>query len=100
LSAVTDLANALERIKSSLDSDKKRSVEQLVRVLAPSVDVEGVFEQQLRGLTSLSNRLAIRHHEPDKIPIAENSSLIEFLFYSYYNLIRYSLTKLNEHEPE
>jgi len=95
LSSLTDIANALERVKTSLAGDKKQSVKLLTALLSPSPDLVSSIDSLLAALTALSNGLTIRHHEMTKIQIGEQDELIEFLYYSYYNMVRYALSQIN-----
>jgi hypothetical protein len=51
-------------------------------------------------MTSLSNDLTIRHHEIGTVEITDDADLIDFLFYSYYNLIRFALLRLYAAQDE
>jgi hypothetical protein len=44
--------------------------------------------------------LTIRHHEVGTVEISEDPDLIDFLFYSYYNLIRFALLRLYAADSE
>jgi len=95
--ALTDMANALERVKTSLDrQDKRRAVQLLAKAMSPNDAMLEQFDGLLRSITNLSNGLAIRHHEHDRTPVSDNTDLVEFMFYSYYNLIRYALKQTNK----
>lgn len=90
--AVRGLADAFERIKTMhIPGNKKRSVAQLVRDMAPHELLAEHYDALLRGATTISNELTIRHHEHGKIEILDNPDLVEFLFYAYFNLVRYAL---------
>jgi hypothetical protein len=93
------LADAYERVKSTqVPSNKKQSVAALIASLHPEAALAGHFDGLLREMTSLSNDLTIRHHEVGKVEITADAELIDFLFYSYYNLIRFSLLRLHAGE--
>lgn len=95
--ALTDMANAFERVKTSLDSqNKRRSAQLLARAMSPNAVLQDHFDGLLRSITNLSNGLAIRHHEHDRIMISNNTDLVEFIFYSYYNIIRYALKQTSK----
>lgn len=86
LEGLRSLADALERLKSMEGADKKRSVEKVVAKLSPVEDIRLHFEEHLRKMTGFSNKYTIRHHEIDKTTLTDDT-LVDYLFYSYYNLI-------------
>jgi hypothetical protein len=88
------IVDAFERTKALQDANKKRSIERLVREIAVYEPLIEPFELLFRRLTDIANENSIRHHEPSQQPL-NDPALVEFLFYSYYNLIRFALTKLN-----
>ena len=93
--ALRHIADAYERIKSSqVPGNKKRSVAALVNALRPEAALAAHLDALLREMTSLSNDLTIRHHEIGTVEITDDADLIDFLFYSYYNLIRFALLRL------
>lgn len=93
--ALRHMADAYERIKSSqLPGNKKQSVAALVNALRPEAALAEQLDALLREMTSLSNDLTIRHHEIGTVEITKDAELIDFLFYSYYNLIRFALLRL------
>lgn len=93
---VTLLAQALERVKSmSNPTNKAVSARMLVAEMSPDPKLNAAFDAILRSTTEISNNTTIRHHEVGKIEIAEDSDLIEFLFYHYYDLIRFGLTRIS-----
>jgi hypothetical protein len=49
----------------------------------------------MRSLTTMANTYTIRHHEPDTVNITADADLVDFLFYSYYNIVRFILLRLN-----
>lgn len=101
LQAVQNLAHALERVKTILEPGKNRkreSVAALIQVMASSEQLQAQLDAILREMTDLSNNLAVRHHEVGTPEINNDVVLIEFLFYSYYNLIRFALLKIGTDE--
>lgn len=94
--ALRHLADAYERIKSSrVPSNKKESVAEIIRQLAPDEALAEHFDALFRQMTTTSNELTIRHHEVGKVEITADSDLIDFLFYSYFNLVRFALLRLH-----
>jgi hypothetical protein len=93
--ALRHIADAYERIKSSqVPGNKRRSVAALVGMLRPEEGLASHLDALLREMTTLSNDLTIRHHEVGTVEITQDAELIDFLFYSYYNLIRFALLRL------
>jgi hypothetical protein len=99
--ALRNMADAYERIKSSqVPGNKKQSVAVLVSALRPDAALAEHLDALLREMTSFSNDLTIRHHEIGTVEITEDADLIDFLFYSYYNLIRFALLRLYSGQAE
>ena len=80
--------------------NKKQSVAALVSALRPEAALAEHLDALLREMTGLSNDLTIRHHEIGTVEITEDADLIDFLFYSYYNLIRFALLRLYAGQAE
>lgn len=94
-SGLRSLADAYERVKSaSVPDNKKQSVAALVVALHPDTRLAEHLDALLRGMTDLSNDLSIRHHEVGTPEITEDGDLVEFLFFSYYNVLRLALRRL------
>lgn len=94
--ALRHLADAYERIKSSqVPQNKRRSVAALVQKMSPEEGLAEHLDALLRHMTSLSNDLTIRHHEIGTVEITGDSELIDFLFYSYYNVVRFALLRMH-----
>jgi hypothetical protein len=72
----------------------------LVSALRPEAALAEHLDALLREMTSLSNDLTIRHHEIGTVEITDDADLIDFLFYSYYNLIRFALLRLYAGQAE
>ncbi len=89
---VKHLVDAYGMIKSSKHSEPKRSAEEIVNGLSPHEEVRAHFDAHLRKMWEFANKYAIRHHRPGAVPI-EDEALIDYLFYSYYNLVRLILEK-------
>ena len=99
--ALQHIADAFERIKSSqLPNNKKQSVVALVKALQPEFALAKHIDALFREMTSLSNNLTIRHHEIGTMEITDDAQLIDFLFYSYYNLVRFALIRLRAVQSE
>jgi hypothetical protein len=85
------LVDAFERIKSSQAKDKKQSLEQLIASISPDARIGKLLDDLFRRHTEIGNEYTIRHHEQDKKRLTDEH-LTEFLFFSYYNLIRLALS--------
>lgn len=93
--ALRDLADAYERVTSiAVPGHKKRSVEALIDRLAPNEQISSHLDDLLREMTNLSNDLTIRHHEIGTVEILHDEELVDFLFYSYFNLVRFALIRM------
>jgi len=93
--AVRFLADASERIKTVKDpGNKKASIGLLVHALSPEEKIAQHLDGLLREVTAFSNDLTIRHHEVGTTVIADDQDLIDFLFFTYYNVVRLALLRL------
>ncbi len=92
LEGLRSLVDAFERLKTLEDEDKKTSVTKVIGKLSVVEEIRQHYEQHLRKLTELANKYTIRHHEAGKV-VLDDESTIEYLFYSYDNLIRLILEK-------
>ena len=98
--ALCALVDAYDRIKTVLEpADKKRSVGLLIKEMAVHDGMAEHLDGMFRALTSLSNDLTIRHHEVGKVEITDDVEVIDFLFYSYYNVVRFALLRLYNSTP-
>lgn len=94
LEGLRSMVDAFERLKTLEDMDKKKSVEKVIAKISPNSETRAYFDEHLRKMTELSNRYTIRHHEVDKVVLADEA-VIDYLFYGYYNLVRLILEKYN-----
>lgn len=87
------MVDAFERIKSMENpKNKKESVKKTIDQISISDGMTTHLNEMFRELTRIANENTIRHHELDK-QVINDEATIEFLFYSYYNAIRFLLTK-------
>ncbi len=92
IAALSQLANAFEQLKQRLGNGDKRSVVGCISAqLEMDARLADYLERLFKATGEISNETMIRHHEDDRIPISGQTALIEFLFYHYYNLIRFCL---------
>jgi len=94
LEGLRSIVDAFERLKTREGPDKKKSVEKVIAKISPDSEIRACFDEHLRMMTELSNKYTIRHHEVDKV-VLEDEAVIDYLFYSYYNLVRLILEKYN-----
>lgn len=92
LEGLRSIVDAFERLKTLENVNKRKSVKQVIGKLSPYDEIRSHFDDHLRKMTQLANTLTIRHHEYDKV-ILEDEALIDYLFYSYYILVRLILEK-------
>lgn len=90
--ALRNIVDAFERIKTLEGSDKKKSVETVLSKISATEEIRTHFETHLRKMTEIANNFTIRHHERGKTEL-DDPDLVEYLFYSYYNLVRYVMSK-------
>jgi hypothetical protein len=90
---VEKLVDAYQRIMSWEEDDKRKSVAEIVeKVSGGEKDIKAIFNEDLKKMWNTANEFMIRHAEKDKIPITDNDFL-EYLFYAYFNAIRFILKK-------
>ncbi|VDN47074.1 protein of unknown function [Petrocella atlantisensis] len=87
LEALGILANILERIKTYEGDNKKRSIEEILYFISTDSKLIGMLDNHIKSITMISNECNIRHKELSKIGV-NDERVQEFLFYSYYNIIR------------
>ena len=88
------IVDAFERVKTLEGGDKKKSISKIISKISPFKYVQENLVADLRELTDVANNFCIRHHEISKKPI-DDSDMIEFLFYLYFNYVRLILKKYN-----
>jgi len=88
------IANALTRCTTLKNTNKKRSLEEIMQLVTERGDLRPYIDEHWKSLTKIANQCVIRHTEHDRIEIADQD-IEEFLFYSFYNMIRLVLKKLD-----
>jgi hypothetical protein len=83
--ALEPLWDALERIKTILDHDKKRGVALLIERTTSDGPAQSVLNDEFEQLTRIGNDFQIRHHETTKIPVAPE--MVDYLFVRAYTLL-------------
>ena len=91
--AIEKLWDALERCKTLLDNDKKKSVKMIIEKLSGEMEYS-FFDNELKTLTDIGNKYQIRHFEKDKKPI-EDFMTKEYLYFRLLSLIDFILSKIS-----
>jgi len=84
--ALLHLWRAFERLKSSMDPDKKASTAALLDLGADEPTLREILEADAREATRAGNVLTIRHSEVGKVPI-EREDQVDYLFGRLFNLV-------------
>jgi hypothetical protein len=94
LTGLHAIVDAFERTKFLFGDGKKESVNYVLRQMAGHEQLVEPLDQMFRRLTDISNKNSIRHHGPAQQPL-DDPAVVEFLFFSYYNVVRFALTRIN-----
>jgi hypothetical protein len=96
--ALEKIANSLERVKTILyTNNKKESTISTIKLLSNDAEIRKILETHLKSLNWICNNYKIRHKETGQKSL-DSEDLKEFLFYEYYNIIRFILQKLDREE--
>lgn len=88
--------DAFERMKTFYGSNKRLSVEQLLREVAGESDAfYDTLDTESRQLTDIGNKYQIRHFEQDKIEV-KSVEHIDYLFYRMIAFINLCVSKLEK----
>lgn len=99
LEALEKLWDAWERIKTLDDpSNKKKSVEMLLRKASDEEKMKEVLKNDAEALTYIGNNFMIRHTEVGKTPIT-SSVHVDYLFHRMFSLIYLLLGNRIEKKP-
>ena len=92
--ALEKLVDAYQRISSWEDKEnKKKSVEKILsKITQNEEEFKDLLGKDVQELWEMANKFMIRHTETDKIPI-KDEAVLEYLFYAYFNTIRFILKK-------
>jgi hypothetical protein len=90
--ALRFIVDAFERTKTILSDDKKKSVKLILNELTDDDELREVLSKQMITYTSIANKYGIRHHEKSQ-KIISDEYILEFLFYNYYNFVKFILNK-------
>lgn len=83
------LWDALERMKTIEDENKKRGIELLISKVARTSEMTKVIDSELSDLTDIGNNFQIRHHEVGKIDI--NIRDVDYLFHRAFATVAHLL---------
>jgi hypothetical protein len=92
--ALEKIWDAFERIKTYFDSDKRKSAESLVNLIAVDI-AEDEFTDEFKRLTKIGNTYRIRHHEVDKREINDDSQ-VDYLFFRVLSLINLCVKRIEQ----
>ena len=90
--ALEKLWDALERTKTLLSKDKKKSIEAICNSLGDEISPD-FFDKEYALLTDIGNKYQIRHFETDKKPIT-NPETQKYLFFRVLSLINLTLSRI------
>jgi len=86
------LWDAWERLKSLKDTDKRRSIEIILKNAAPEPDFRARLEAEAKQLTEIGNKHLIRHHERNQIAVTDLDQ-IDYLFHRLFAMVALLLRK-------
>lgn len=89
--ALEALWDAFERVKTLLlpDGTKASSAEELIALMAPSLETRKRLTLEFADLTKVGNDFQIRHHEMSKHPV--DAEVIDHWFVRTFSLVEYAL---------
>lgn len=88
------ITQAITRCTTLKGSNKKQSIQRILDEITDDKDLQKLLDSHWLSLQKIGNECLFRHSEHNKIEITD-SAIKEFLFYSYFNMIRLILQKLN-----
>lgn len=86
------IVDAFQRISSWEDKNKLKSVDKILNKVTNSGLEKELLEKDLLELWGIANNFMIRHSEVNRKDI-NDVDFLEYLFYQYYNSIRFILKK-------
>lgn len=90
--AIEKIWDALERIKTLLNKDKKKGIKAICKRLGEDLSTQ-FFDTEYGLLTDTGNNYQIRHFETDKIPV-KNIETKKYLFFRALSLINLTLSRI------
>jgi len=91
--ALNKLIDAYQRISSWEDDDKKNSIGKILdKISEGDEEIKDILGEDCQELWKTVHIFLTRHAEKDKIPI-NDKDVLEYLFYAYFNVIRFILKK-------
>jgi hypothetical protein len=91
-SALENLWDAFERMKTLLNPDKKESSNTILDQLSGDIERK-IWEAEFLTLTDIGNDYQVRHFETNKRPITSNKEK-EYLYFRMLSLIDFTLNKI------
>ncbi len=93
--AVRQLWDAFERTKTLLDSDKRRSSQQLLESITESGTLQKRLDGEMRELTLIGNQYHIRHSETSQEEIQEGR-IVDYLFHRMFAFLHLAVVSLDK----
>lgn len=90
--AIEKIWDALERIKTLLNKEKKKGIEAVCNSLGDELPTD-FFDTEYNSLTKVGNDYQIRHFETSKKPL-ENPETKKYLFFRALSLINLTLSRI------
>jgi hypothetical protein len=91
--ALNLIANALVRCTTLKGHKKTKSVTEILTLITDKEELRPLINAHWTSLAKIANNCVVRHTEHNRIEI-DDIHIEEFLFYSFYNMIRLILAKL------
>lgn len=86
LDGLEKLWDGFERLKTLHSTDKKASMEEVLKAAVPEPTFRERVDAEARALTEIGNTFRIRHHEQGKIRIDQDEH-VDYLFHRLLALI-------------
>ncbi|MEI3269779.1 MAG: hypothetical protein V8S20_00330 [Candidatus Gastranaerophilaceae bacterium] len=93
-SALENIWDAFERIKTILNPDKRQGIKQLCERCATSLDFD-ILDKDFSELTNIGNNYQIRHFETNKKEILDDNTKV-YLYFRVLNLLNISLKQMED----
>ena len=90
--ALERLWDGWERLKSLADTDKKKSIEKIIRRAAEEDAFRTLLDSEARTLTGIGNAHLIRHHEIGQTPVTDVDH-IDYLYHRLFAMIELLIRK-------
>lgn len=88
------ITQAITRCTTLRGNNKKQSIQKILDEITDDSDLNSLLNDHWKSLQKIGNDCLLRHSEHSRIEITD-PVIQEFLFYSYFNMIRLILQKLD-----